>query len=224
MSGFIISKPPYSPSLGWHQDGWYWNDAEAGYGPLPAQIFAMYYLTDTRVSNGCLRAIKGTHRQVHTMHSELGRAHSEEVRSQSDQAWQDSPEHSHCVNADNIQVKAGDMVIGDARVLHGAHSNESDERRTLITMWYLPIYDHCSADFKKGAATLHFHQCGELYNTWTVEEKHAIAHLVPDSMGMNDATADSLTNQYDHNLSFMVRTPGWVGTDERSRQTWVSLS
>ena len=24
MSGYIISKPPGSPSLGWHQDAWYW--------------------------------------------------------------------------------------------------------------------------------------------------------------------------------------------------------
>jgi len=24
LSGYVISKPPSSPSLGWHQDAWYW--------------------------------------------------------------------------------------------------------------------------------------------------------------------------------------------------------
>ena len=42
MSGFVISKPPHSPSLGWHQDGWFWDQGTAAYGDGPSQVFAMF--------------------------------------------------------------------------------------------------------------------------------------------------------------------------------------
>merc|ERR1711988_778122 len=100
------------------------------------------------------------------------------------------------------------MEIGDARVLHAAHPNNSDERRTVITLWYLPMYDQCTDEFKEGAAKLHFHQVGELYSKWTVEEQYAIKQFVPNPLGMHGATAYSADRQYDHNLDFMVRTPG----------------
>merc|ERR1711972_1164772 len=92
LSGFLISKPPKSPSLGWHQDGWYWDEAVA-YASSPMQIFVMFYLTDTSTENGCLRVLPGTHLRPHPLHAQLGRAHSSEVRSDT-REWQDAPEHS----------------------------------------------------------------------------------------------------------------------------------
>ena len=41
----------------------------------------------------------------------------------------------------DVPVKAGDLVIGDSRGLHAAHANHSDQRRTLITLWYHPQFD-----------------------------------------------------------------------------------
>ena len=38
-------------------------------------------------------------------------------------------------------MRAGDVVMGDARLLHSAHANRSDERRTVLTVWYWPVYD-----------------------------------------------------------------------------------
>ena len=32
-------------------------------------------------------------------------------------------------------------MLGDNRVLHGARRNGSDERRTVITIWYHPHYE-----------------------------------------------------------------------------------
>ena len=40
----------------------------------------------------------------------------------------------------DVPVKAGDLVIGDARILHSAHANRSEERRTVITLWYHPLF------------------------------------------------------------------------------------
>jgi len=43
-------------------------------------------------------------------------------------------------DAVDVPVKAGDLVIGDSRILHGAHANQSGERRTVITLWYHPAF------------------------------------------------------------------------------------
>ena len=40
----------------------------------------------------------------------------------------------------DVPVKAGDLVIGDARLLHAAHANKSHARRTNITLWYYPDF------------------------------------------------------------------------------------
>ena len=43
-----------------------------------------------------------------------------------------------------MAVTAGDLVVGDARVLHAAHANTTGWRRTVLTTWYLPRYDELS--------------------------------------------------------------------------------
>ena len=93
LSGYVISKPPKSPSLGWHQDAWYWDRREA-YETAPLQIFAMYYLSDTRPENGCLRVLPGSHRAPRALHAVLGEAHGDAVRNETD--WAASPAHRRC--------------------------------------------------------------------------------------------------------------------------------
>lgn len=39
-----------------------------------------------------------------------------------------------------MPVCAGDLVVGDARLLHAAHGNNSTQRRSLITLWYQPNF------------------------------------------------------------------------------------
>lgn len=36
----------------------------------------------------------------------------------------------------NVFAKAGALVLADARVLHSAHRNLTDQRRTLILAWH----------------------------------------------------------------------------------------
>ena len=36
----------------------------------------------------------------------------------------------------DVCVKAGDLVLADARVLHSAYRNQTDERRTLVLAWH----------------------------------------------------------------------------------------
>ena len=40
-----------------------------------------------------------------------------------------------------VPVKAGDLVLLDARTLHAADRNQTDERRTLVLAWHLRPMD-----------------------------------------------------------------------------------
>lgn len=135
-TGFVISKPPHSPPLFWHQDWWGWDHPHS-YTPKPQQVFLMYYLVDTTFGNGCLRLIPGSHLKRHAVHDRLPQAHTDEIRQAEDlsnPAFMDHPDEV------DVCVKAGDLVIGDSRLLHSARANTTDERRTVITLWYHPLF------------------------------------------------------------------------------------
>jgi len=135
-TGFVISKPPESPPLFWHQDWWGWNH-EHSYSAEPQQIFLMYYLIDTTPENGCLRLIPGSHLHRHAMHDNFPEAHTDDIRRAkdlSDPAFVDHPDEV------DVCVKAGDLVMGDSRLLHSARANTTGQRRTVITLWYHPIF------------------------------------------------------------------------------------
>lgn len=136
-SGYLLSKPPHAPPLYWHQDWWAWDDPRSA-DPHLLQAFLMYYLTDTERENGCLRLIPGSHCRRVDLHAQLPVAHSEETY----EAPLDSALFSHHPQEIEVPVKAGDLVIGDARLLHAAHANRTDQRRSLLTLWYFPDYDN----------------------------------------------------------------------------------
>lgn len=136
MNGYIISKPPGGPGLYWHQDWWGWDDP-LSYRPEPPMVFAMCYLDTTTRANGCLRAIPGSHRRRHPLHDLVPGAHTVG----SDHGDDDGPGHAAAAGETDVAVHAGDVVFGDARVLHATHANRTDRARTVITMWYIPTYD-----------------------------------------------------------------------------------
>ncbi len=134
--GRIISKPPQSPPLFWHEDGRFWDDP-VSYTWQPIQAFLMYYLTDTDVRNGCLRVIPGSHRKRHALHDQAAPTHTDELRTYAnpgDVAFQ------RAEGEVDVPVKAGDVVMGYGRLFHASHANLSDERRTVLTMWYYPHF------------------------------------------------------------------------------------
>lgn len=131
--GYVISKPAHSPPLFWHLDWYGWDDPSA-HEPRPPQVFVMLYLTDTSVANGCLRVLPGSHRRRHPLHDVMADGHSELGRAEN----MDRPEFAEWPGAVDVAVRAGDLVLGDARLLHAAHANTTDERRSLITLWFQP--------------------------------------------------------------------------------------
>lgn len=128
----IISKPAGAPPLYWHQDWARWDDPMS-LSPWPQQVFLNWYLTDTQPTNGCLRVIPGSHRRRMDLHAHLVAPHEGggyEVEETNEWMFADHP------LARDVPVKAGQLVIGDARLLHGTHGNSSDERRTVLLGWY----------------------------------------------------------------------------------------
>jgi ectoine hydroxylase-related dioxygenase (phytanoyl-CoA dioxygenase family) len=101
----------------------------------------MFYLVDTSPQNGCLRVIPRSHHTSHPLHLVTSTGHDGDVRHQDPStslAYTNYPEQV------DVSVRAGDLVIGDARLLHAANANRSDQRRTVITMWYMPRYESMS--------------------------------------------------------------------------------
>ena len=139
-SAFIISKEPHTPQTYWHQDWPFWGDP-VSYEPLPHQLFLMFYLVDTSPQNGCLRVIPRSHHTSHPLHLVTSTGHDGDVRHQDPST---SPAYTNYPEQVDVSVRAGDLVIGDARLLHAANANRSDQRRTVITMWYMPRYESMS--------------------------------------------------------------------------------
>ena len=172
-SGYVISKPPHSPPLFWHQDWGGWDDP-LSYTEPTLQIFLMYYLVDTSPANGCLRVLSGSHRRRHAMHDAVPEAHAEEISKATDPthlAFQPIPED------EAVPVRAGDLVIGDSRLLHGAYANDSDEWRTVITLWFHP--------FERYSGPLKAYMAQSMNGTqgWPASIQAKIKQLIPAYAG-----------------------------------------
>ena len=174
-AGYVISKPPGGPRLFWHQDWLYWTHPVSR-AAVPHQLFAMYYLVDTTPANGCLRVIPGSHARHTAAHDRLARAHSPEALSGADAG--------HAMYGDmpgeiDVPVHAGDLLIGDSRLLHAAHANASGAARTLVTLWYHPAYDTLPPAIQAHLAASY----GNALSGWPADARNRIACAVPYRTG-----------------------------------------
>ena len=128
----LLTKDPDEPALYWHQDWMQWNDPFS-LSPWPQIIFVSYYLQDTSIENGCLKVIPGTHCKRIPLHDQMIPAHEQGARFIAEDDPVMFSDHPDQVD---ICVKAGSLVLADARVLHSAYCNQTDERRTLVLAWH----------------------------------------------------------------------------------------
>jgi ectoine hydroxylase-related dioxygenase (phytanoyl-CoA dioxygenase family) len=101
-----------------------------------AQVALFIYLSDTTPANGCLRVVPGSHRRRHRLHDIID-AHAHTLARVDDP---DDPAFAPHGDAIDVPVAAGDVVVADARLIHGAHPNASAAERTCITLWFHPGY------------------------------------------------------------------------------------
>ena len=128
----ILTKDPQEPALYWHQDWMQWN-SPLSCTPWPQIIFLSYYLSDTSLENGCLKVIPGTHLKRIPLHDQMVPAHEQGARFIEEDHPVMFSDHPDQVD---VCVKAGSLVMADARVLHAAHRNQTDQLRTLILAWH----------------------------------------------------------------------------------------
>ena len=128
----LLTKDPGEPALYWHQDWMQWNDPLST-SPWPQIIFVSYYLQDTSIENGCLKVIPGTHRRRIDLHDILPKAHEPEIQAIDDLGHDVFMDRADAVD---VPLTAGDLVIADCRLLHGAWPNQTDQRRTLTLAWH----------------------------------------------------------------------------------------
>ena len=170
----IISKPPGGPRLYWHQDCIMWGDPRA-YSDRPPMIFLMYYLEDTRRENGCLRLLSGSHKYRHALHN-MGEAHTRDINRMDNP---DDPRFRDYADEVDVPVKAGDLVVGDARMFHATHENASGEQRTVITIWFHPFF----ADLQEDTRSWIHEAMHRQHESWSADALAKIQPLIPDYRG-----------------------------------------
>lgn len=170
-AGYVISKPPGGPRLFWHQD-WLWWTHPISAAATPHQLFAMYYAVDTDVENGCLRVVPGSHRKRLPAHDQLLTAHSEAALSGDDLSH---PMFGDIEGEVDVPVRAGDLLIGDARLLHAAHANRSAAPRALITLWYHPAYDAMPSEIQTHLAR----DYGQSLDHWSSDDRNRVDCALP---------------------------------------------
>ena len=96
----------------------------------------MYYLSETTRANGCLRVVPGSHRRYNPLHDQIGDPHRiaavRELEDLDHPAFSDRPDEA------DVPATPGDMLVVDARMLHAAHTNQTDHERPMLTLWYQP--------------------------------------------------------------------------------------
>lgn len=121
-SCYASVKWPQSEALFWHRDVFYpWAETRA------PEVFVIYALGDTTVANGCLRVVPGSHLEV------AARNWAMEQR----RALQDpKPRRDLSLDAVDVPLRAGDVVVGDRRLLHATYGNATAEARVCVTVAY----------------------------------------------------------------------------------------
>ncbi len=124
-SNFFVKEAGDRKHVPWHQDTTYWglSDTKA--------LTAWIAFTDSKVANGCLQIVKGTH-HAPLPHVETGDETSmlpirERLAIQVDPA-----------TVANVELSAGEMSLHDGRLAHGSAANADGPRRVGLAIRYIP--------------------------------------------------------------------------------------
>lgn len=110
FESLVFKLPNNGSSVPWHRDG----------NPIPGhwRIFNVdIYLDDSRVGNGCVWVVPGSHLWE-----------SERANKTIQQGW----EMFHLPGAVPAEVEAGDILLHHTKVLHGSQQNFNPQLRRVI--------------------------------------------------------------------------------------------
>ena len=120
-----VKNPDGRTHAGWHQDG--------AYNPVkPILVIGALALADCTVAHGCLRAIPGSHRTGTLPHVDSGSADSILSRGQYIEGGFDESK------AVDLELKAGEIGLFNAQIIHSSGPNTTTERRLICLVEMMP--------------------------------------------------------------------------------------
>ena len=79
----------------------------------------------------------------------------------------------------DVPIKAGDLVVGDARMFHATHANTTDQYRTVITIWLYPHFE----GLQETTQSLVHREFHKDHSGWSMEALEKIKPLIPNYTG-----------------------------------------
>ena len=163
-SHYIAKRPFDGQQVLWHQDGSYW--------PLePMEVVTLWLaLDDSTPENGCMRVIPGS--QNMTLQEVKPRTDVDNVLSSGmDESKVDDSK------AIDVVLRAGDVSIHSASIVHGSNANTSPRWRRGLTIRYIPTSTRIITDKQWPSAFLLRGQAVKGINTYLpwpkyVADKH----------------------------------------------------
>jgi ectoine hydroxylase-related dioxygenase (phytanoyl-CoA dioxygenase family) len=124
----------------WHQDGHYWPIR-----PL-ATCTVWLALDPSKVANGCLRIIPGSHR-ARRLHEHVREERLDVVLNQSVKPGLFDPN-----TAFDVELEPGQMSLHDVYLIHGSNANRSPKRRAGVALRYMPATSLFDRELMKPSA------------------------------------------------------------------------
>ncbi|MFK7967165.1 MAG: phytanoyl-CoA dioxygenase family protein [Burkholderiaceae bacterium] len=125
-SSFFAKPAGVGKRTPWHQDGEYWPIV-----PL-ATCTAWLAIDESTTENGCLRVIKGSHKDRRLRAHNTLPAGTEVLTQELDAREFDESQ------AVDIELKPGQFSLHDVYLLHGSEPNQSQRSRRGMTMRFMP--------------------------------------------------------------------------------------
>jgi non-haem Fe2+, alpha-ketoglutarate-dependent halogenase len=123
----IFQKRPYDATfVSWHQDGYYLGLDQ------PDFISAWVALTDSTAENGCLRVVRGSHRNGNFPHGNSAKSEKNLLSSGLEIAV--AVEESE---ATDVVLRAGEMSFHHVNIVHGSNPNRSGTARAGFAIRYV---------------------------------------------------------------------------------------
>ncbi len=129
---FRVKNPDGKTFAGWHQDG-------AANPIKPILVIGALALADCTVAHGCLKAIPGSHKAVALAHTDTGDPDSILSRGQYISAGFDESK------AVDLELKAGEIGLFNAGIIHSSPVNVAKERRIIVLVEMMPTHTEIRA-------------------------------------------------------------------------------
>ncbi len=129
---FRVKDPDGKTFAGWHQDG-------AANPIRPILIIGALALADCSLAHGCLKVIPGSHKTGVRPHIDTGNPDSILSRGQFISTDIDASK------AVNLELKAGEIGLFNASIIHSSPVNTSDERRIVVLVEMIPAHTEVRA-------------------------------------------------------------------------------